>query len=127
MKYFQKHPNTEPCYIFLIIPFYDRKCIVYLYLSFIHLSTCNSGLILKHNGFSFMCLIHQKKSLEDGSLLFYQFHIHICCQRIPLFLRNMFKFLGHTQFLEFCTTSKEIMLFHDNRFVLLRFAYAFNQ
>jgi hypothetical protein len=32
----------------------------------------------------------------------------------------MFKFLGHTQFLEVCTTSKEIMLFHDNGFVLLR-------
>jgi hypothetical protein len=38
----------------------------------------------------------------------------------------MLKFLGHTQFLEVCTTSKEIMLFHDNGFVLLRFAYGFN-
>ena len=73
----------------------------------------------------FLCLILQKKSLEDGIYLFYQPHIHICCERILLFLRNMFKFLGHTQFLEVCTTSKEIMLFHDNGFVLLRFAYSF--
>jgi hypothetical protein len=35
------------------------------------------------------------------------------------------KFLGHTQFLEVCTASKEIMLFHDNAFVLLRYAYGF--
>jgi hypothetical protein len=39
---------------------------------------------------------------------------------------NMFiKFLRHTQFLEVYTASKEIMLFHDNGFVLLRFAYSF--
>ena len=37
----------------------------------------------------------------------------------------MFKFLGHTQFLEIRTTSKEIMLFHDNGFVLLRFALGY--
>ena len=37
----------------------------------------------------------------------------------------MFKHLGHTQFLEICTTSKEIMLFHDNGFVLLRLACGF--
>ena len=36
----------------------------------------------------FLCLILQKKSLEDGILLFYQPHIHICCERIFLFLRN---------------------------------------
>ena len=71
-------------------------------------------------------LILQKKSLEDGILLFDQPDIHICCERILLFLRNMFKFLGHTQFLEICTTSKEIMLFHDHGFVLLRFARGFN-
>jgi hypothetical protein len=74
----------------------------------------------------FLCLILQKKSREDGIYLFYQPHIYICCERILLFLRNMFKFLGNTQFLEVCTTSKEIMLFHDNGFVLLRFAYGFN-
>ena len=34
----------------------------------------------------------------------------------------MFKFLGHTQFLEVCTTSKEIMLLYDNGFVLVLFA-----
>jgi hypothetical protein len=71
-------------------------------------------------------LILQKKSLEDGILLFDQPDFHICCERILLFLRNMFKFLGHTQFLEVCTTSKEIMLFHDNGFVLLRFVRGFN-
>jgi hypothetical protein len=71
-------------------------------------------------------LFLQKKSLEDGIYLFYQPDIHICCERILLFLRNMFKFLGHTQFLDICTTSKEIMLFHDNGFVLLRLARGFN-
>ena len=74
----------------------------------------------------FLCPILQKKSLEYGIYLFYQPHIHICCERILLFLGNMFKFHGHTQFLEVCTTSKEIMLFHDNGFVLLRFAYGFD-
>ena len=38
----------------------------------------------------------------------------------------MFKFLGHSQFLEICTTSKEVVLFHDNDFVLLRFSCRFN-
>jgi hypothetical protein len=74
----------------------------------------------------FLCLILQKKSLEDGIYLFYQPHIHICCEHILLFLGIMFKFLGHIQFLEVCTASKEIMLFHDNAFVLLRFARGFN-
>jgi hypothetical protein len=62
----------------------------------------------------------------NGILLFYQSGIHICCERILLFLRNMFKFLGYTQFLEIRITSKEIMSFHDNGFVLLRFARGFN-
>ena len=35
-----------------------------------------------------LCLILQK-SLEDGILLFYQSHIHICCECILIFLRNM--------------------------------------
>jgi hypothetical protein len=39
----------------------------------------------------------------------------------------MFKYLGHTQFPEVCATSKEIVLFHDNGLVLLRFACRFNQ
>jgi hypothetical protein len=39
----------------------------------------------------------------------------------------MFKFLGHNQFLEIRTTSEEIVLFHDNGFVLLRFARGFNK
>jgi hypothetical protein len=38
----------------------------------------------------------------------------------------MFKFLGLTQFLEICATAKKIMLFHDNGFVLLRFAFNFS-
>jgi hypothetical protein len=38
----------------------------------------------------------------------------------------MFKFLGHTQLPEVCATSKEIVPFHDNGFVLLRFACGFN-
>ena len=32
----------------------------------------------------------------------------------------MFEFLDYSQFLEICTASKEIMLFHDNGFALLR-------
>jgi hypothetical protein len=87
-----------------------------------HLGDCNSIIY-----FSTVAVqSHQKKSLEDGIVLFYQLDIHICCERILLFLRNMFKFLGHTQFLEVCTASKEIVLFHDNGFVLLRFACGFN-
>jgi hypothetical protein len=80
--------------------------------------------MVKHNVLV-LSLILQKKTVEDGILLLYPPDIHICCERI-LFLRNMFKFLGHTQFLEVCTTSKEIMWFHDNGFVLLRFARGFN-
>jgi hypothetical protein len=63
----------------------------------------------------------------NGILLFYQSGIHICCERILVFLRNMFKFLGHTQFLEIYTASIEIMIFHDHGFVLLRFAHGFNK
>ena len=62
----------------------------------------------------------------DGVHLFYELHIHTCCEHIVLFLRNMFKFLGHSQFLEVCANSKEVVLFHDNDFVLLRFACGFN-
>ncbi len=39
----------------------------------------------------------------------------------------MFKFLGHTHFLEVWAASQEIMLFHDNGFVLLRSACGFNE
>jgi hypothetical protein len=84
---------------------------------------CNNKLFIRCGT---IALILQKKSLEAGILLFYQPDIHICCEHILLFLRNMSKFLGHTQFLEVCTASKEIMLFHDNGFVLLRFACGFN-
>jgi hypothetical protein len=52
--------------------------------------------------------------LHDGTKLFYQHDIHIRCECIVLFLRNMFKFRGYTQHPEICATSKEIMLFHDN-------------
>jgi hypothetical protein len=38
----------------------------------------------------------------------------------------MFKFLGHIHFVEVYATSKEIVLFHDNGFVLLRFACGCN-
>ena len=81
---------------------------------------CNNKLF---NRCVTITIILQKNSLEDGILLFDQPHIHICCERILLFLGNMFKFLGHTQFQEICTTSKEIMLFHDHGFVLLRFVH----
>ena len=39
----------------------------------------------------------------------------------------MFEFLDYSQFLEICTASKEVMLFHDNGFVLLWFAGGFNE
>jgi hypothetical protein len=108
-----------------ILSYYENEMYtVHLYMSFIH--TLVILMPYLNAKALFLCLILQKKLLEDGIYLFYQPHIHICCQRILLFLRNMFKFLGHTQFLEVCTTSKEIMLFHDNGFVLLRFARAFN-
>jgi hypothetical protein len=58
-----------------------------------HLSIWNSGVIFKNTTVLVLCLILEKKSSEDGILLFYQPHIHICCERILLFLRNMFKFL----------------------------------
>ena len=57
-------------------------------------------------------------SLQDGICLFHQPDIHICLKRI-LFLRSMFKLPGYNQFLEIRAASKEIMLFHDNGFVLL--------
>jgi hypothetical protein len=62
----------------------------------------------------------------NGAQLFRQPDIHICFERVVLFLRNMFKFLGHTHFLAICTTSKKVMLFHDNGFGLLRFACGCN-
>ena len=66
------------------------------------------------------------KKPYDGVYLFCQPNIHICCQHIVFFLRNMFKFLVHCQFLEIGATSKEVVLFHDNGVVLLRFACGFN-
>ena len=88
-------------------------------------SNFNLDAILKRNSVIFF-INSSEDVARNGIYLFYQPDIHICCERILLFLRNMFKFLGHTQFLEVCTTSKEIMLFHDNAFVLLRFALGFN-
>ena len=74
-----------------------------------------------------LCSSLQKKSHQDGICLFHQPDIHFCLKRILLFLRNMFKLRGYNQFLEIRTTSKEIMLFHDNGFVLLRLAGCSNQ
>ena len=73
-----------------------------------------------------LCSFPQKISLEkapDGVRLFCEPNIHIGCKRIVLFLRSMFKFLCHSQFLEMRATSKKVVLFHDNGFVLLRFGY----
>jgi hypothetical protein len=67
------------------------------------------------------------KSLNDGSQFFHQHDIHICCERFVPSLRNMFKFLGHTQFLEICATAKENVSFHDNGLVLFRFACGLNK
>ena len=43
-----------------------------------------------------------------------------------LFVRNMFKFLGHNQFLQISEALKKIVLFHDHGFILLRFAILTN-
>jgi hypothetical protein len=53
--------------------------------------------------------------------------MHLRFKRVVLFLRNMFKLLGHTQFLEICATSKEIVPFYDNGFVVLRPARGLNK
>ena len=52
--------------------------------------------------------------------------IFIFVVNILFFFLGMFKFFGHNQFLEICATSKEVVLFYDNGFVLLRFACGFN-
>ena len=86
----------------------------------------------QHNTISCLCFLYsvlQNRSIHksrDGVVLFCQPNIHNCCEVIVLLLRNIFKYLGHTQFLEICATSKEVVLFHDNDFVLLRFACGFN-
>ena len=66
------------------------------------------------------------EAIPDGIRLFCQPNMYICCEDIVLFLRNVFKFFGHSQFLEICATSKQVVLFYDNGFVLLRFACGFN-
>jgi hypothetical protein len=81
---------------------------------------------LKHDGVIFV-FISSEKSRNDGAQPFHQPDIHICFERIVLFPRNMFKFRGHTQYLEICATSKKIMLFYDNGFVLFRFASGCNE
>jgi hypothetical protein len=45
------------------------------------------------------------QNTHDGVLSFHQPDIHICCERVVLFLRSMFKFRGHTQLPEVCATS----------------------
>ena len=72
-------------------------------------------------------VILQRKSAQDETKLFYQLDIHFCCEHFVLFIRNLFKFFGHTQFLEVCPASQEIMLFYDDGFVVLRFACGFNK
>ena len=55
-----------------------------------------------YNSICCLCSFLQKISLEkarDGDRLFCEPNIHIGCKRIVLFLRNMFKFLGYSQFL----------------------------
>ena len=76
-----------------------------------------------------LCSVFENRSIHksgEGVRLLSQHHTHACCEHIVLLPRNMFKFLGHSQFLEVCATSKEAVLFHDNDFVLLRFACGFN-
>ena len=66
------------------------------------------------------------EAIPDGIRLFCQPNIYICCEHIVLFLRNMFEFFGLSLFLEICATSKEVVLFYENGFVLLRFACGLN-
>ena len=100
------------------------------------MNICIAGLN-RRAGYPVCCLyllrsVLQKRSIQksrDGVHLFCEPNIHICCEHIVLFLMfkyNMFKFFGHSQLLEICATSKEVVLFHDNAFVLLRFAGSFN-
>ena len=67
-----------------------------------------------------------KTSLNDGVQIFSQLDFPVCCQYMFLSLGNMFKFLGHNQFLEISAASKEIVLFHDHGFVLFRLACGVN-
>jgi hypothetical protein len=118
----KKHAMSSLFYHFMIMNLlFTCSCHLYTWVDYLKLMRHILTTAL------FLCFILQKKSHEDGILLFYQPDIHICGECILLFLRNIFKFLGNNQFLEVCTTSKEIMLFHDNGFVLLRFANGFNQ
>ena len=68
----------------------------------------------------------EEVAYKDGRQLFYQPDTYNFFERVVLFLRNVFKYRRHSQFLEICATSKEIMSFHDNGFVVLRFACGFN-
>ena len=75
---------------------------------------------------NYVQLLRSYKLLDDGLYLFHQPDSHRCFKRVVLFLGNMFKLLGHTQLLEKCAISEEIVLLHDNGFVLLRFTWACN-
>ena len=61
--------------------------------------------------------------VRDGVGLFRQPNIHIRCELFVPFLRNMFKFLGHSQYLEMCYFMIIILSCCDQR---LRFACGFN-
>ena len=61
-------------------------------------------------------------TFNHGAQIFCQLDIFGRCEYMFFTLGNMFKFIGHNQFLEICAATKEIVLFHDHGFVLLRFA-----
>jgi hypothetical protein len=61
-----------------------------------------------------------KTLLDDGAQPYYQPDIYLYFECVVLLLRNMLEFIGNTQLLAYCTAPKEIVLFHDNGFVMLR-------
>ena len=59
---------------------------------------------------------NNSEAIPDGIRLFCQPNMCIFCEHIVLFHKNMFKFFGHSQFLDTCATLKEVVLFYDNGF-----------
>ena len=78
------------------------------------------------HGNAFCSFKNCMKSLNDGVQIFFQLDISVCCQYMFLSLGNMFKFIGHNQFLAIGPASEEIESFHDHGFVLYRLACCLN-
>ena len=66
MKYSQTHIKTqEACHVFFILPFYDNEFIIYLFMSFIHLSRLlETHASYTYNGVIFM--FHSSEEVARG-------------------------------------------------------------